>query len=125
MSNLTIALIVIAVYAVLCSVAMAVAWYGLKDEPAIYLTKDGLQRNGFKDRSTFENILKVIFAVFPLTLTLIGSLWQYAAMLAIVVFLLGQLTGCAVNVVVMPDATIQYGSAIDQHVDQSQVTQGQ
>ncbi|WAX22720.1 hypothetical protein UFJFPfSW6_00006 [Pseudomonas phage UFJF_PfSW6] len=41
MSNLTIALIVIAVYSVLCSVAMAVAWYGLKDEPAIYLTKDG------------------------------------------------------------------------------------
>lgn len=125
MSNLTIALIVIAVYAVLCSVAMAVAWYGLKDEPAIYLTDKGWHRNGFKERSTFGNILKVIFAVFPLTLSLISSLWQYAAMIAIVVFLLGQLTGCAVNVVVMPEATIQYGSAIDQHVDQSQVTQGQ
>ena len=125
MSNLTIALIVIAVYAVLCSVAMAVAWYGLKDEPAIYLTKEGWHRNGFKERTTFENILKVVFAVFPLTLSLISSLWQYAAMIAIVVFLLSQLTGCAVNVVVIPDATIQYGSAIDQHVDQSQVAQGQ
>lgn len=125
MSNLTIALIVIAVYAVLCSVAMAVAWYSLEDEPAIYLAKDGWERNGFKERSTFENVLKVIFAVFPTTLGLITSFWQYAAMIAIVVFLFSQLTGCAVNVVVMPDATIQYGSAIDQHVDQSQVTQGQ
>lgn len=125
MSNLTIALIVIAVYSVLCSVVMAVAWYSLKDETAIFLTKDGWQRNGFKERSTFGNILKVVFAVFAVTLRLINSLWQYIALVAIVVFLLGQLTGCAVNVVVMPDATILLDSAIDQHVDQSNVTQGQ
>lgn len=125
MSDLTIALIALAVYAVLCSVAMALSWYALKDEPLIFLSKGGWNRNGFKERSTFENVLKVIFAVFPTTLGLITSFWQYITMVAIVVFLFSQLTGCAVNVVVMPDATIQYGSAIDQHVDQSQVTQGQ
>lgn len=125
MTQVQIAQIVLAVYCLGSWVLMALGWYLNRNEPAIYFEAGEWHRNSFKKRSVLGNVWVVITAPFIFALALIGSLWQYIAMIAIVVFLFSQLTGCAVNVVVMPDATIQYGSAIDQHVDQSQVTQGQ
>lgn len=125
MSQVQIAYIVLAVFCAGSWIVMALGWYLNRNEPAIYFEAGEWRRNGFKKRSVLGNVWVVIIAPFIFALALISALWQYIAMVAIVVFLLSQLSGCAVNVVVMPDATIQYGSAIDQHVDQSQVTQGQ
>lgn len=125
MTQVQIAQIVLAVYCLGSWALMALAWYLNRNEPDIYFEDGGWHHNSFKKRSVLGNVWAVITAPFITALALIRSLWQYIALVAIVVFLFSQLTGCAVNVVVMPDATIQYGSAIDQHVDQSQVTQGQ
>ena len=125
MSQVQIAQIVLAVFCVGSWIVMALGWYLNRNEPAIYYEAGAWYRNVFKERSLLGNVWTVIISPCIFALALISALWKYIAMVAIVVFLLGQLTGCAVNVVVMPDATIQYGSAIDQHVDQSQVTQGQ
>lgn len=125
MSQQTITLIAIAVYFIACALFAALTCWASKDDGKFYINGGSWQSNPWYGLSLPSKVLKCLFAGFPVARFLIMVSWQYAAMIAIVVFLLGQLTGCAVNVVVMPDATIQYGSAIDQHVDQSQVTQGQ
>lgn len=125
MSQVQIAYIVLAVFCAGSWIVVALGWYLNRTEPAIYFEAGEWHRNGFKKRSLPGNVWTVIIAPFIFSIAILVNIWQYIAMIAIVVFLLGQLQGCAVNVVVMPDATIQYGSAIDQHVDQSQVTQGQ
>lgn len=125
MSQVQIAHIVLAVFCAGSWIVMALGWYLNRNEPAIYFEAGEWHRNGFKKRSLLGNVWTVIIAPLICAIAILVNIWHYIAMIAIVVFLLGQLTGCAVNVVVMPDATIQYGSAIDQHVDQSQVTQGQ
>lgn len=125
MSQQTIALITIAVYFIATALFAALACWASKDDGEFFFSEGKFRSNPWYGLSLFSKILKCLFAGFPVALYLITISWHYVAMIAIVVFLLGQLSGCAVNVVVMPDATIQYGSAIDQHVDQSQVTQGQ
>lgn len=125
MSQQTIALIALAVYFLATAVFAALACWGSRKDGAFCLIGGKFLANPWHGLNAFQKLLKIVFAGFPVALYLITISWQYVAMIAIVIFLFGQLTGCAVNVVVMPDATIQYGSAIDQHVDQSQVKQGQ
>lgn len=125
MSQQTMFLIALAVYFAVNAVFAALACWASRNDGAFFLSEGKWCSNPWHGLSLISKILKCLFAGFPVALYLITISWQYIAMIAIVVFLFSQLTGCAVNVVVMPDATIQYGSAIDQHVDQSQVTQGQ